>query len=72
MKDFTPIMLGRYQLHATWHDTLLAWEEALRNICELKNTYPSTLDAAIVELHQYAVKMDCSSRMTLRNRKFLP
>ena len=31
IKDFIPILLGRYQPHPTWQDTLLKREEALRN-----------------------------------------
>ncbi len=91
-------MPGRYQPHATWHDTLAAWEEALRNhhmraaeywskntrclqplcVCIQNQTSRQPLKwdktGIIIELHQhnqYAVKVDCSGRVTLRNRKFL-
>ncbi len=102
IKDFIPIMPGRYQPHATWRDTLAAREEALRNrhmraaeywsehtrrlppLCvgdpvRLQNqTGPQPLKwdktGIIIEVHQhdqYAVKVDGSGRVTLRNRKFL-
>ncbi len=98
IKDFILIMPGRYQPHATWHDTLAAWEEALRNhhmraaeywskntrclpplcVCIQNQTSRQPLKwdktGIIIELHQhnqYAVKVDCSGRVTLRNRKFL-
>ena len=31
IRDFIPIMPGRFQPHSTWRNTLHAWEEALRN-----------------------------------------
>ena len=31
IKDFIPILPGRYQPHPTWRDTLATREEAIRN-----------------------------------------
>lgn len=102
IRDFIPIMPGKYKPHDTWQDTLQAREEALRcrhqrgleywsehtkqlkplsvgdrvRIQNQMGQYPKKWDKTglIVEVNkfdQYAVKVDGSGRITLRNRKFL-
>ena len=102
IKDFIPILPGRYQPHPTWKDTLDTREHALRNrhmkACErlsehTRNLPPLTVGdrvrlqnqvgphptkwdktGVVIEVrqfHQYAVRIDGSGRITLRNRKFL-
>ena len=102
IKDFIPILPGRYKPHPTWSDTLSAREEALRNrhmraserwsehtrrlpplkvgnhvrIQNQTGPHPTKWDKTgnIIEVRQfdqYAVRVDGSGRITIRNRKFL-
>ncbi len=102
IRDFIPILPGRYQPHSTWKETMTAREEALRNRhmraherwsehtkrlpplqvgdhVRLQNqigNFPKKWDktGTIIEVRQfdqYAIKVDGSGRVTLRNRKFL-
>ena len=102
IRDFIPILPGRYHPHNTWRETLKAREEALRNrhmraaerwsehtkrlpplvvgdkvrVQNQTGPHPTKWDktGTITEVRQYdqyIVKMDGSSRMTIRNRKFL-
>ena len=102
IKDFIPILPGKYRPHETWRGSLAAREEALRNrhmqamerwsehtkrlpplivgdrvrIQNQTGNNPTRWDKTgiVVEVRQfdqYALKVDGSGRVTLRNRKFL-
>ena len=102
IRDFIPILPGRYIPHTTWCETLSAREEALRirhmkdaerwtehmksipplivgdyvRIQNQTGNYPRKWDKTgkVVEVRQhdqYAIRVDGSGRITLRNRKFL-
>ena len=102
IRDFIPVIPGKYRPHETWRETLKAREEALRkrhvrtantwaehtkrlpplavgDLVRVQNQtgpHPNKWDktGSIVEVRQhdqYAIKIDGSGRITLRNRKFL-
>ena len=102
IRDFIPILPGRYIPHTTWRETLSAREEALRirhmkdaerwtehtksipplivgdyvRIQNQTGNNPRKWDKTgkVVEVRQhdqYAIRVDGSGRITLRNRKFL-
>ena len=102
IKDFIPILPGRYQPHPTWVDTLNVREDALRNrhqralerwsehtkllpplsvgdhvrLQNQSGPHPTKWDRTgkVIEVRQFdqfAVRIDGSGRITLRNRKFL-
>ena len=102
IKDFIPILPGKYMPHDTWKTTLEAQEEALRNrhmnASEYWTEHTKKLPPVVVGDHviiqnqisqnalkwyktgkvfevkqydQYAIRVDGSRRITLRNRKFL-
>ena len=102
IKDFIPILPGRYRPHPTWRSTLAAREDALRNrhmkmaerlsehtrrlppltvgnrvrIQNQTGSHPTKWDntgivAEVCQFDQYAIRVDGSGRITIRNRKFL-
>ena len=102
IRDYIPILAGRYEPHNMWQDTLVRREDALRDrhikcaerlsehtkrlpplvvgdkvrIQNQTGPHPLKWDrtGVIIEVRQfdqYAIRIDGSRRITLRNRKFL-